>query len=117
MRGHGRVLEPDRVAAGWWCCAACARAARQLTGSFDARVRQIMRPDGLDREGAERRVRANDRVRIGYVRNSYGVDPEDPGLYHLWIDSTALDVDTCVELIVTAASARIRRPAAAAADH
>jgi hypothetical protein len=59
------------------------------------------------------RVLANDRVRIGYVRASYGVDPEDPDLYRLWIDSTALDVDTCVELIVTAARARVRHPAAA----
>ena len=54
---------------------------------------------------------ANDRARIGYIRRSYGIDPKDPGLYHLWIDSIALDVDTCVELIVTAARARARRPA------
>jgi cytidylate kinase len=38
------------------------------------------------------------------------VDGEDPSLYHLMLDSTALDIDTCVELIVTAAQARTRRP-------
>ena len=87
-----------------------------LAGPVHSRVRRIMQLDGLDAEEAERRVLTNDRVRIEYVRNSYGVDPEDPGLYHLWIDSTALDLDTCVELIVTAARSRARHPAAATAD-
>lgn len=87
-----------------------------LRGPVDARLRQIMRRDGLNREDAERRVRANDRMRIEYVRTSYGVAPDDPDLYHLSIDSTALDLDTCVELIVTAARARLGHPTAGAAD-
>jgi cytidylate kinase len=57
-------------------------------------------------------VVANDRARRGYVRRSYGVDPENPDLYHLRIDTTVLDLDTCVDLIVTAS--RGRRPVAAA---
>lgn len=77
-----------------------------LSGPVDARVRRVMEVEGLTRRDAERRVLANDRLRIDYVRDSYGVDPQDPDLYHLWIDSTALGVDTCVELIVTAARAR-----------
>lgn len=47
-------------------------------------------------------------MRIGYVRRAYGVDGDDPGMYHLMLDSTALDLDLCVELIVTASKARIR---------
>lgn len=87
-----------------------------LGGPVHARVRRIMQLHGLDGKEAERRVVANDRMRIEYVRKSYGVDPEDPDLYHLWIDSTALDVDTCVELVVMAARARARHPTAATAD-
>jgi cytidylate kinase len=82
-----------------------------LAGPFADRVCRIMRLDDLDRGDAERRVLANDRLRIDYVRRSYGIDPKDPGLYHLWIDSTAVEVDACVELIVTAARARVRGPA------
>jgi cytidylate kinase len=82
-----------------------------LTGPVDARVRRIMQLDGLGREEAQRRVTANDRVRIGYVRNAYGVDPEDPALFHLQIDGTVFDVDSCVELVVTAARARHERAA------
>jgi Cytidylate kinase-like family len=77
-----------------------------LGGPRDARVQQAMAIDGVDREVAERRQKAEDRARIGYVRRAYGVDGEDPGMYHLMLDSTALDLDVCVELIVTASRAR-----------
>ena len=53
-----------------------------------------------------------DRARIRYVRDAYGVDGRDPSLYHLVIDSTAIDLDTCVDLVVQAALARTREPKA-----
>jgi|SRR5690348_14962164 len=77
-----------------------------LGGPREARLLQGMRLESLDEGTAERRLDATDRARIGYVRREYGVDPEDPELFHLRIDSTALDLNTCVELIVAAATAR-----------
>lgn len=65
-----------------------------LGGSREARLKQRMSLAGIDRETAERRLKISDRTRIGYVRRAYGIDGEDPGLYHLMIDSTALDLDT-----------------------
>ena len=50
--------------------------------------------------------RLEDRARIEYVRRAYGVDGMDPALYHLMLDSTALSLDACVELIVAASQAR-----------
>jgi cytidylate kinase len=82
-----------------------------LGGPREARLRQGMRLENLDQGTAERRLDAADRARLGYVRREYGVDPEDPDLFHLRIDSTALDLETCVVLIVAAAAARTR-PAA-----
>lgn len=79
-----------------------------LGGPREARVRQGMRLEGLDQRTAERRREVTDRARLGYIRREYGVDPEGPELFHLRIDSTALDLDTCVELIVAAAAARTR---------
>lgn len=81
-----------------------------LRGPREARVRQGMAIEGIDREAAERRQKAEDKARIQYVRRAYGVDGEDPGMYHLMLDSTALDLDVCVELIVAASQARIRNP-------
>ena len=84
-----------------------------LGGPREARIRQGMEIEGIDQKTAERRQQANDRARIEYVRRSYGVDPLDPDLYHLVLDSPALGLDTCVDLVVAASEARIRqaRPA------
>jgi cytidylate kinase len=81
-----------------------------LRGPREARVRQGMAIEGVDRKTAERRQEAEDEARVSYVRRAYGVDGLDPRLYHLVLDSTALDVDACVELIVTASKARTRDP-------
>jgi Cytidylate kinase-like family len=86
-----------------------------LGGPREARVRQRMALEGIDRRTAERRQEVEDRTRIGYVRRAYGVHGEDPGLYHLMLDSTALALDACVELIVAAARARVSHPRPSAA--
>lgn len=83
----------------------------RLDGPRDARIEQAMRIDGVDRPTAQRRRRADDRARLGYVRRTYAVDPNDPNLYHLWINSTALEPDTCVELIVAATRTHAAHPA------
>ncbi len=82
-----------------------------LGGPREARLKQRMRLEGIDRETAEQRQKIEDRARISYVRRAYGVNGVDPSLYHLVIDSTALDLDTCVELIVAASRARAGRAA------
>jgi cytidylate kinase len=80
-----------------------------LGGPREARIRQGMEIEGIDRKTAERRQQANDRTRIEYVRRAYGVDPLDPDLYHLVLDSPALGLDTCIDLVVAASEARIRQ--------
>lgn len=79
-----------------------------LGGPREARVERGMKIEGVDRETAERRLRANDRARREYVRSAYGVDGDDPSLYHLMLDSCAFDLDACADLIVTASHARLR---------
>jgi cytidylate kinase len=84
----------------------------QLQGPRLARVEQAMRLESIDRRTAERRRRAEDAARIGYVRRSYRVDGADPSLYHLILDSTELALEACVDLIVQASHARLKaRPA------
>ena len=79
-----------------------------------ARVEQVMEWQELDRESAARNVKINDRARRDYVRSAYGVDGDNPQLYHLMVDAIALGVDVCVDLIVAASESRVRRAAAAA---
>jgi hypothetical protein len=78
----------------------------RLDGPVDARIRQGMELEGVDRETAERHVADTDRAREAYVQHFYRVDAREPSLYHLVIDSTAIPLETCVDLIVEAAGTR-----------
>jgi cytidylate kinase len=78
----------------------------RLDGPPQRRLEQARRLETVDRETAERRMRATDRAREAYVRQFYDLDARDPSLYHLMLDSTALGLDTCVDLIALASHAR-----------
>ena len=62
--------------------------------------------EGVDRATAERHVEETDRAREAYVRHFYRCDARDPAHYHLVIDSTAIPLGACTDLIVDAAQAR-----------
>lgn len=83
-----------------------------LGGPAPARIAQAMAMDGIDRAIAEARQQAEDRARVSYVRRVYGVNGRDPDWYHLMLDATALELETCVDIVVTAALARtvVSRP-------
>jgi cytidylate kinase len=58
----------------------------------------------LDPADLERHMRQLDRMHATYMKYFYGVNIDDPLLYHVTIDSTALPAETCVELIAAAAA-------------
>ena len=102
--GHGVIL--GRAAA------VVLRDDRQalhvrLDGSREARLRQAMRLQGIDRPTAERRMRETDRARHAYVHRFHRADARDPALYHLLINSTVIDLTECVEMIALAAEGRV----------
>jgi cytidylate kinase len=80
-----------------------------LRGDRKTRVERVTDIQGVDAQTAAQRVRANDRARRDYVKTSYGIDGDNPRLYHLMIDAIALGADVCVELIVAAAQTRVRQ--------
>jgi cytidylate kinase len=75
----------------------------RLDGPRERRVRQAMELDALDEATARDRLRRQDRAHATYARHFYGLDTHDPSLYHLMLDSTAIPLAVCVELIATAA--------------
>lgn len=87
-----------------------------LGGDRRARIERVMELNGVDRETASRRVKANDRARRSYVESTYGIDGSNPSLYHLMIDAIALGVGVCVDLIVAASESRSRHPVASGAE-
>lgn len=83
-----------------------------LDGAEDARLEQAMAIEAIDRATAKGRLSRLDRFRRAYFEGLYGVNPRDPGVFHLVLDSTAIPLDDCVELIAGAA----RRKASASAS-
>jgi cytidylate kinase len=86
-----------------------------LRAGKDDRIARVMELQAVDRRTAERRVRLNDAARKEYVRLAYGVDGEDPSLYHVVIEPVAFGIEACINLIVTASGLRLDRVARAAA--
>lgn len=79
----------------------------RLDGPRDRRILQAMRLQSLDQATAGEQLHVADRSREAYVRHWYQVDPRDPSLYHLVIDSTAIDLDTCIELVALASASPV----------
>jgi Cytidylate kinase-like family len=78
----------------------------RLDGPRDRRLAAAVERSGRSLEEVRREMEANDRTREAYVRHFYRCDPGEARHYHLVVDSTALPVETVVELVVTAARAR-----------
>lgn len=74
----------------------------RLFGPRAARLAQAMSFDDIDLPTAEQRMKQVDAAREQYVRRLYRCSANEPALFHLHIDSTALALNTCADLIVTA---------------
>jgi cytidylate kinase len=58
--------------------------------------------EGLDKDRASKRMNETDKARTAFVKRLYRVDPADPGLYHIVLDSTVLGVERSVALLAEA---------------
>jgi len=78
----------------------------RLDGPVEARVERATAHEGIDEAQARKLLVETDRAREGYVKHFYRCDARDACHYHLVLDSTALGIDTSVDLIVVAARTR-----------
>jgi cytidylate kinase len=76
----------------------------RLDGPPGRRAVQGAAMEGVSEEEGRRHQAAADRSRDVYVRRLYRTDPADPRHYHLIIDSTALPLDSVIEIILRALS-------------
>jgi cytidylate kinase len=77
----------------------------RLDGPREARVFRAMEIQSVDEATARDRLAKTDRARERFVRDIYGLDPTDAGLYTLVLDGTAFTTAGCVEIIATAVAA------------
>jgi hypothetical protein len=78
----------------------------RLDGPRDRRLEAAVQRSDRSPDEVRREMEASDRAREAYVRHFYRCDPASAQHYHLVIDSTALPVETVVDLVVTAARAK-----------
>ncbi len=78
----------------------------RLDGPLEARLKRATQLEGVDEAQARKLAAETDRAREAYVKAFYKCDARDSRHYHLVLDSTALELDTCADLIVAAARAR-----------
>lgn len=77
----------------------------RLDGPVEARIAQVV-ARGADEESARKAQREVDKARDSFARVFFNVRQDDPKLYHLILDSTALSVLACLDIIVRAAEDR-----------
>lgn len=71
----------------------------RLDGPAERRAAQAARLARIAPAEAQSSLREVDRAHAAYARRFYGVDIRDPALYDIVLDSTAIGLDTCVELL------------------
>ncbi|MCW2497919.1 cytidylate kinase-like family protein [Jatrophihabitans sp.] len=74
----------------------------RLFGPKPRRIAHAVRAQGVDEATAQKRLAQVDAARAQYVRRLYGLDIDDPSLYHLQLDSTVLPEPECAQLIASA---------------
>jgi len=79
----------------------------RLDGPVEARIRQAAQRSGIDEDSARKDQRETDDARTAYMRTFYGQSQDNPHLYHVILDSTALSPETCVEIVLRAAHNRL----------
>ena len=77
----------------------------RLTGPEAARARQAAGLAGIGVDVAEEHRKRVDRAHAEYARRFYGVDLDDPQLYHLVLDTTAVGFDAAVDILERAVRA------------
>jgi cytidylate kinase len=78
-----------------------------LDPPLEARIARAMAHNHLDDATARTLQRESDRARDAYARHLYGTEMTDPSHFHLVVDTTAIAIDACVDILDTLARRRL----------
>ena len=81
----------------------------RLDGPLQERIARAARDSGIDLERAAKRQRREDQVRAEMSLELYGWDPRELEHYDLVVNTGQMDLDTCVEVVVSAARVKATR--------
>jgi cytidylate kinase len=85
----------------------------KLDGPLQQRLQRVADRSGVDLAEAARRQAREDQVRADISIELYGWDPREFDHYDLLVNTGLMELDTCVQIIVTAARAKAGLPSTA----
>ncbi|MSS70613.1 MAG: cytidylate kinase-like family protein [Candidatus Latescibacteria bacterium] len=75
----------------------------RTVASLEFRINHVMGRFELSREKAIERIQKGTKRRTAYLKANYGVDWEDPTLYHLVLNTETLGFEGAAQMIADAA--------------
>lgn len=81
----------------------------RVVAALEDRIARVSRDQGLAYDAAARLVRATDAQRQRFVREHFQVDPTDPVLYDLVVNTSRFTLEECADLVVDGLLKRERR--------
>lgn len=74
----------------------------RIVAPFEVRVARLQQEKNFSAESARACLEASRKARARYIQRSYGVQLDDPALYHLVVNTGLLDLPQAVNLVVGA---------------
>jgi cytidylate kinase len=74
----------------------------RVVAPLETRVTRLRQERNISEEAARACLESSYKARARYIQRSYSVELDDPGLYHLVINTGLLDLDQAVTLVVRA---------------
>jgi len=81
----------------------------RIVAPLDARIAYVMQREGLDQASARNRIQGKERDRIRYLQAQHHLNPEDPHLYDLVLNTSILSLDSTIALITLALEQKATR--------
>lgn len=78
----------------------------RIVAPLEQRIAYVMLRESLSHAEAQQRITQRDQERRRYLINNYRHTPDDAHLYDITLNTSVLDLDSCVELIVHALEAK-----------
>jgi cytidylate kinase len=81
----------------------------RVVAPLDKRIIYVMHREGLDQNAARARIQLKDRDRTRYLQVEHNKDSGDPTLYDLIVNTSILDLDSVVDLLIFALECKARQ--------
>ncbi|HET9979159.1 MAG TPA: cytidylate kinase-like family protein [Ktedonobacterales bacterium] len=80
-----------------------------MVAPLEQRIAYVARREGLDEQAARKRIQTKDNDRRRYAQAQYHLQPDDPTLYDVTLNTAILSLDAVAELVCEALTQKAKR--------